>query len=153
MPAQSALTFQYFYDDLNQLAKVVDSTGIVIQYVYDPVGNILQINRSTVAPGALTIFNITPSTVATGGRLTIQGQGFSTNISQDSVTIDGLAATVLSATATSLVVLIPVNATSGSVAVTVGGTTVTSGAPITILPLPVITSVSPNPTSAVPASF
>jgi len=39
--AQS-ITFQYFYDDLNQLVKVVDSMGVVIQYVYDPVGNILQ---------------------------------------------------------------------------------------------------------------
>jgi YD repeat-containing protein len=74
--AQQPITFQYFYDDLNQLTKVLDSTGVVVQYVYDPVGNILQINRSSVAPGALTIFNVTPSTVATGGTLTIQGQGF-----------------------------------------------------------------------------
>src|ERR1700734_2449185 len=56
--AQSPITFQYIYDDLNQLTKVIDSTGVVIQYVYDPVGNILQINRSTVQPGVLTLFNI-----------------------------------------------------------------------------------------------
>lgn len=36
--AQSPTTFQYFYDDLNQLSKVVDSTGVVVEYVYDSVG-------------------------------------------------------------------------------------------------------------------
>src|ERR1017187_9351056 len=96
--AQQPVTFQYFYDDLNQLVKVVDSTGVVIQYVYDPVGNILQINRSSVAPGSLTIFNVTPRTVGAGATVTIQGQGFSTMPSLDVVTIGGVAATVGSAT-------------------------------------------------------
>jgi YD repeat-containing protein len=39
---------QYFYDDLGQLIKVIDSTGIAIEYVDDPVGNILEIKRSTL---------------------------------------------------------------------------------------------------------
>src|SRR5258708_2129009 len=76
--AQSPITFQYFYDDLNQLVRVVDSTGVVVEYAYDSVGNILQINRSNVTPGALAIFSATPQTIATGGTITIQGQGFST---------------------------------------------------------------------------
>ena len=58
------------------MQKVVDSTGVVIEYVYDPVGNILQINRRTIAPGGPTIFNATPQTIAAGATLTIQGQGF-----------------------------------------------------------------------------
>ena len=41
-PTQVPITFQYFYDDLGQLTKVVDSTGTVIEYVYDEVGNILE---------------------------------------------------------------------------------------------------------------
>src|SRR5580693_3803388 len=94
--AQTPITFQYFYDDLNQLIKVVDSTGVVIQYVYDPVGNILQINRSTVAPGTLSIFNATPLTIATGATFTIQGQGFSATASLNRVTVGGIAATVVS---------------------------------------------------------
>jgi hypothetical protein len=61
----------------------VDSTGVVLQYVYDPVGNLLQINRSTVSPGVLTIFNVTPLTIGAGGTLTIQGQGFSANLATD----------------------------------------------------------------------
>jgi YD repeat-containing protein len=48
--AQSSVGFHYFYDDLGQLTKVIDSTGTVIEYVYDPVGNILQVKRSNVAP-------------------------------------------------------------------------------------------------------
>src|SRR5262249_5344224 len=118
--AQAPITFQYFYDDLNQLVKVVDSTGVVIQYVYDPVGNISQVLRSTLAPGVLTIFNITPLSVAVGGTIMIQGQGFSTTAVQNIVTIGGIASTVLSATSTTLVVLVPPNAVSGAIVVTVG---------------------------------
>ena len=33
--AQQAITFQYLYDDIGQLTKVVDSTGIVIEYAGD----------------------------------------------------------------------------------------------------------------------
>jgi YD repeat-containing protein len=143
-PGQQPITFQYIYDDLNQLTKVIDSTGIVIQYVYDPVGNILQINRATVQPGVLTLFNISPQSVPTGGILTIQGQGFSTTTSANIVLINGIAATVVSATANNLQVLVPANATTGTVSVTVGGTTVTSTTPVTVIPLPVITSLSPK---------
>lgn len=146
--AQGPITFQYFYDDLNELVKVVDSTGVVIQYVYDPVGNILQINRSTVATGVLTIFNVTPQTVATGATITIQGQGFSTTPSLNIVKIDGIPATVVSATSTTLVVLVPSNAMTGSVSVTVGGVTVTSTANETIIPTPIVLSVSPRAVQA-----
>jgi YD repeat-containing protein len=143
-----AITFQYFYDDLNQLVKVVDSTGVVIQYVYDPVGNILQINRSTIAPGALTIFNVTPQTVGSGATITIQGQGFSTTPSLNLVTIDGIAATVVSATSTTLVVIVPSNGMTGPVSVTVGGSTATSSTNETVIPTPIISSVSPRAAQA-----
>ena len=142
--AQSPITFQYIYDDLNQLTKVIDSTGVVVQYVYDPVGNILQINRSTLVPGALTIFNISPSQAPTGTNVTIQGQGFSVNSALDIVTIGGVAVTVVSATATTLVVVIPAGAMSGPIKVTVGGVTATSPTPETVIPAPVITSVTPR---------
>lgn len=137
-------TFHYFYDDLNQLVKVVDSTGVVVEYVYDPVGNILKINRSTVSTGVLTIFNITPATVATGATLTIQGQGFSPTPTANTVMIGGVAAVVISATPTTLVVLVPGNAVSGVISVSVGGTTVNSSSPETILPLGIISSVTPK---------
>src|ERR1017187_3147663 len=136
--AQQPVTFQYFYDDLNQLVKVVDSTGVVIQYVYDPVGNILQIQRSTVNLNQLTIFNVTPLQVAIDGTVTIQGQRFNLTASLDLVAFNGVQALVISATATTLVVMAPPGATSGAITVTVNGKTATSPSPETILPLPVI---------------
>jgi len=42
LQAQAPITFSYFYDDLGQLKKVVDSTGVALDYRYDPVGNILE---------------------------------------------------------------------------------------------------------------
>src|SRR2546425_47485 len=102
--AQTQVTFQYLYDDRNQLSKVVDSTGIVIEYIYDPVGNILEVKRSTLAsPGALSIFSFTPQQAGPGTTLTIQGQGFSTTPSANTVRINGIIATVLSATANTVV--------------------------------------------------
>ena len=38
---------RYFYDDGGQLQKVVDSTGVVLEYVYDPVGNRLEFVEET----------------------------------------------------------------------------------------------------------
>ena len=140
LSAQSPITFQYFYDDLNQLVKIVDSTGVAIQYVYDPVGNILQINRSNVAPGVLTIFNVTPGTVGVGRTITIQGQGFSTTPSLDIVTIGGIAATVVSASSTTLFVSVPSNAASGAIVVTVGASSAVSSSSETVIPLPLLTS-------------
>ncbi len=142
--AQQPIAFQYFYDDLNQLAKVVDSTGVVIQYVYDSVGNILQINRSTAAAGTLSIFNVTPLTVATGGTIAIQGQGFSATPSLNMVMIGGVAVTVVSATATLLVVAVPANAVSGPIVVRVGNATATSPTNETIILAPIISSVTPH---------
>jgi YD repeat-containing protein len=139
---QGPLAFQYYYDDLNQLVKVVDSTGVVIQYVYDPVGNIQRVVRSTVAAGALSVFNFTPQQGGPFTTVTVSGQGFSTTPSLNTVLINGVLATVLSATSTTLVVSVPVGATSGTISVTVGGITALSSMPFGVVSVPVITSMS-----------
>src|SRR5437867_126047 len=59
--AQAPITFKYSYDELGQLTRVVDSTGIVIDYVYDSVGNILEIKRVGVDPTKLTVLGFSPS--------------------------------------------------------------------------------------------
>lgn len=138
------VTFRYFYDDAGQLSRVLDSSGNLIQYTYDPSGNITQATRSSIVPGALSILNITPATAPTGTTITIQGQGFSTTPALDVVTLNGIALTVVSATATTLVLKIPAYATSGTISVTVGGVTVNSSSPETILPAPVILTLSPK---------
>jgi YD repeat-containing protein len=133
--AQNATSFQYFYDDLGQLTKVIDSSGNEIDYIYDPVGNILQIRRS-MAPGngMLAILNFTPQQAAVGGTVTIIGQGFSTTTSQDLVKFNGTPATVVSATSTTLVVTVPTGATTGPISVSVGTQTVHSSTNFTVLP-------------------
>ena len=141
--AQQPITFQYFYDDLGQLVKVIDSAGNVIEYVYDAVGNIVQIKRGTApAPGTLAIFNFTPQQGAIGETVTIQGQGFSPTPSANMVQFNGTPAAVTSATGTTLVVTVPNGATTGLISVTVGTTTVQSASSFTVIPVPVITAMS-----------
>ncbi len=148
--AQGSLTFRYFYDDIGRLVKVLDSTGVVIDYVYDPVGNILQIRRSTLAsPSAPAFFNLTPQQGGVGTMVTIEGQGFSPTPSGNTVRFNGVQALLLSATSTTLVVVVPVGATTGPITVTVGGTTLTSSTNFTVIPLapqdtpPTVTILSP----------
>jgi YD repeat-containing protein len=140
--AQQPGVIQYFYDDLGRLIKVSDPTGNVAEYVYDAVGNILEIKRSTVS--GLAILNFTPAQGPIGTRVTLQGQGFSATPSANTVTFNGTAATVLAATGTQAVVTVPPGATTGPIAMTVGGNTVTSDRPFVVLPTPVITSITPT---------
>lgn len=143
--AQQTGRFQYFYDDLDQLAKVVDFTGVVIDYIYDRAGNITAVQRSTLSsPTALAVFNFTPQQAGAGTTVTIQGQGFSTTPSQDVVKFNGVAATVTAATANTLTVVIPAGATTGAISVTVGGSTASSTTSYTVLPLATILSVTPS---------
>jgi YD repeat-containing protein len=132
--AQST-SFQYFYDDANELFRVIDSTGTMIEYDYDPAGNIIQIQRTTVSSTGLAIFNISGLMGSWGSTMTIIGQGFSTIAANDIVQINGLTVIVLSATSTQIVVLIPPNATSGQVTVTVNGVTVSSGPSLIFTPV------------------
>ena len=143
LSGQSSVSFQYFYDDTGQLIKVIDSSGIEIDYVYDAVGNILQIKRGT-APNGLAILDFTPQQGPVGTTVTIQGQNFSTTTSQDVVTFNGAAATVTSATASTLVATVPASATTGPISVTVNGQTATSSNNFTVIPVPAILSVSPR---------
>ena len=101
--AQAPITFQYFYDELGQLTKVVDSAGNVIEYVYDPVGNILEIKRSTIS--GLSVFGFSPEHGAIGTTVMIRGQGFSGTPSDNTVAFKGVPTTVTSATTTTLVVM------------------------------------------------
>src|SRR5207244_12376800 len=90
--AQQPGAIQYFYDDLGRLIKVIDPSGNVAEYVYDAVGNILEIKRSTIA--GLALLNFTPSRGPVGSQVTLQGQGFSATPSQNTVTFNGIVAAV-----------------------------------------------------------
>ncbi len=142
--AQESVNFKYFYDELGQLTKVVDSAGNVIEYVYDPVGNLLEIRRSTIQPNAPAILNLSPQQGAINATVTIQGQGFSATPAANEVKFNGTNASVITATTTALVVTVPAGATTGPISVTVAGNTATSTTPFTVLATPAILSIAPR---------
>jgi hypothetical protein len=108
------------------------------------VGNILSISRSTVTQGQLAIFDFNPRSGPPLTTVTVRGQGFSATPSSDTVKFNGTAATVTSATTSSLVVTVPVGATTGKITVTVSGKTATSSANFVVSQAPVVLTVSPK---------
>jgi len=80
---------------------------------------------------APTIASFTGSGAA-GSTITITGTNFSTTAANNTVTINGVTATVVSATATTLTVTVPAGATSGLISVTVNGATATSTTSFTV---------------------
>ena len=90
-------------------------------------------NGFMVTAETLAISSFTPQSGTVGSPVTIQGQGFSTTASEDSVQFNGVPATVAFATATTLIVSVPPGATTGSISVTVGSQTATSSSNFTVL--------------------
>ncbi len=124
---------QYFYDDIGRLIKAVDQNGNVATYAYDAVGNLLSITRSTLpANNGLAVLNFTPQSGPVGQSVTIQGQGFSTTASSNTVQFNGVAAAVTVATANSLTVTVPSAATTGLITVMVSGQSTNSGTAFTV---------------------
>src|SRR5581483_6408757 len=64
--------------------------------------------------------------------VTLVGTGYSATASQNTVTFNGTAATVTSATTTQLVVTVPTGATTGPIAVTTPNGSATSSTPFTV---------------------
>lgn len=73
-----------------------------------------------------------------GDTIIIKGQNFSEVAANNTVKFNGVTATVVSATATEIKVVVPAGATSGSITVTVNGTTTEVGS-LTIAPLTLYT--------------
>lgn len=93
-----------------------------------------------------TIAGFTPTSGVPGTTVTIIGANFSTTAAENTVTFNGVAATVTSASATQLTVVVP-EATKGKISVTVNGKTVTSTNDFTVeeeVLSPAITSFSPT---------
>jgi YD repeat-containing protein len=89
----------YVYDELGRLVAVIDGTGASAVYVYEAVGNLTSIGRYT--SGTVSILEFTSSNGPNGTTVTIYGTGFSSTPSQNTVTFNGVAATVTSPTANS----------------------------------------------------
>ncbi len=142
--AVSAQTIRYGYDDLGRLQWVQDQTGDVAIYVYDPVGNILQIARGAfpdpTAPVGISAF--TPAKGAVGTAVTVFGRGFDPAPAQNTVTFSGAPAAVTAASPTQLTAVVPSGASTGPVQVSAPAGTGASAQPFTILVAPVVTPAS-----------
>jgi len=144
-PAPST-TSNYVYDANGRLTAVTKGDGTSAPYTYDTLGNLLQVGGAIPA-GQLALFTFTPSHGEAGTAITINGQGFSSALANDSVSFNGTVATVTSASPTQLVTSVPAGASSGPITVTVGGQVVSSTTPFVVddtgLP-PTISQIAPT---------
>lgn len=135
----------YLYDELQRLKSVIDPVGEAATYAYDAVGNLLSITRNTASQTSIIDFN--PNSGAVGTGVTIYGTGYSATPSQNSVTFNGVAATVIFSTLTQIVTTVPAGATTGAIAVTSPAGSATSGTSFTVTAptgAPTIASFTPT---------
>lgn len=141
-----AQSTNYAYDANGRVVAVTQKDGTSVEYTYDALGHVSQISNP-ISAGQLAIFSFMPTHGATGTQVTLTGQGFSATLANDTVSFNGVAATVLSASSTQLVVSVPAGATTGPISVTVGNKTAATTSSFVIddgsLP-PTITQISPT---------
>lgn len=141
-----AQSTNYAYDANGRVVAVTQKDGTSVEYTYDALGHVSQISNPIPA-GQLAIFSFMPTHGATGTQVTLTGQGFSATLANDTVSFNGVAATVLSASSTQLVVSVPAGATTGPISVTVGNQTAATTSSFVVddgsVP-PTITAVSPT---------
>lgn len=136
-------SIKYAYDDLGRLTTVEDKVGEAAKYSYDSVGNLLGVSRHLPSQVAILLFS--PHKGIEGTQVTISGTGFSANAAENSVSFNGLAATVISATPSELVVNAPVGVTTGPITVTSPTGNATSSESFTFdTQAPTITGFSPT---------
>lgn len=132
--AQAQISYQY--DNVGRLIAVTDAAGATGVYKYDTVGNILSI--TSLAAGTLSVLTMTPERAAPGTTITLQGTGFSTTTTKNTLQVNGLQAVVDTATARQLTFKVPASATSGSVTVQVG-TKIAQAGTFTVKPVAIAT--------------
>lgn len=103
---------QYLYDDQGRLTGVTDSTGALAVYNYDAVGNLLSIDRLTPPGSGIGIYLVNPVAGPVTQLCRVQGYGFDPVASNNVVKFNGVTATVSSATADTLTVVVPAGATN-----------------------------------------
>jgi RHS repeat-associated protein len=120
----------YAYDEAGRLRAVIDPSAGAAVYSYDAVGNLVSISRQSAT--ATSVIEFDPDSGPVGSSVTIYGTGFSSTASQDSVSFNGVAATITSASATTLVVTVPAGATTGPISVTTPAGSATSASSFTV---------------------
>lgn len=100
----------------------------------------------SVNASAPVVLTLSPTSGPVTRLVTITGNGFSSTAALNQIRFNGVLATTLSATATTLTTQVPSGATTGPVTVTVGGLT-SNGVTFTVAnagPPPTLTAISPN---------
>jgi YD repeat-containing protein len=115
-PISAQSSAQFVYDAGGRLVQVIAPNGTSAQYTYDPAGNILAITPLSATTSAVTGFSSYAG--GSGTTVTIYGSGFSTTPGNNLVYINGVQATVVSATTNSVTIEVPAGATSGTITVT-----------------------------------
>jgi RHS repeat-associated protein len=106
----------YAYDDAGRLRAVIDPSAGAAVYSYDAVGNLLSVDRRSATTTSIIEFD--PDSGPVGSSVTIYGTGFGSTASENSVSFNGVAATITSASTTTLVATVPSGATTGPISVT-----------------------------------
>lgn len=119
----------YAYDPQGRIVAAVDNTVQSgkngVSYSYDLGGNLTQ--ESLAFANTTALFAISPAQSPVGATVVIYGDGFSTTPSQNTVTINGVAASVTSSTISTITTSVPGGAGgSGVVQVTSPNGLVTS---------------------------
>ncbi len=141
----AANPIKYVYDELGRLLAVIDPSGDTATYKYDATGNILSISRANSSQ--LSIISFTPQKGVVGSTVTINGTGFGATAGQNSVSFNGVSATIVSATSTQIVATVPATATTGPITVTAPGGSVSTSTAFTVLAdsgAPTISSFTPS---------
>jgi hypothetical protein len=126
-----------------------DQTGDVTIWIYDAVGNILQIVRGRLPDpnAAVGISGFTPAQGAAGTTVTVFGKGFGPTPAQNQLSFNGVAAPISAASPIQLLTRLPPGATSGPLSVTAPAGSATSAQAFTVLSAPL---VSPAATALFP---
>ena len=135
----------YQYDPNGRLQSVTNSAGQTAHYVYDSRGNLIRIESTSASQLAIT--SVTPNNGAIGSQVTVNGSGFTASTSANTVSFNGTAASVLSATSGQLLVQVPMGATSGPITITNALGSATSAESFAVTQVgqpPVITAISPS---------
>jgi YD repeat-containing protein len=120
----------YVYDRLGRLIGVIDPASDAAVYHYDAVGNLTSISRQSSALVSIIDFN--PATGTAGTVVTISGTGFDATPGANTVTFNGTAAVISSASPIGLVATVPPGASTGVIAVTSPAGSAASSAPFTV---------------------
>ncbi len=135
IPPAYAGDVTYAYDPQGRIVAAINNTVQSgtngVSYAYDLGGNITQVSLAFANTTAL--FAISPAQSPVGATVVIYGDGFSSTPSQNTVTINGVQATVTASTISTLTTSVPSACGTGVIQVTLPNGLATSTFNFTVI--------------------